>query len=1304
MGYFIRAENPSSVQFTINLWRNQTTVQRLEKRETLTEIVFPYEYQEYVYTGDSLGEGATLAVEICSICGDVEAYIRPDSPAGPAAANSPIGECSIDYCRATGPVDYDTSFEPENNCCTLFLDTCEFEARDYYIGVRGVNTVFPARNEHLYLPARYNIRPLQTNVNVTEVAGSCINTVEYYTPVSDPPKQYAIDIESLNVGAMLRFSMRLPTDAMTPAASARLVAQANQTVGFSDGCPAFGDDNQELSCTTSTSCSFVVPYCKLAPYCGGRYYFWADAPRGTEIVVERYDPTVPIIHPDVVYHGSINGPTDVDFDLPFTPNHQIYRIDIDPNLHVDANFYEKFYAQVRLFNVSQGSVSFTINSGMTPYMSEASCEDPIYLNADCTATDSECYIEMTYDTLVAAANGELRDLPTTFWITVFGEEQQCELHSIKYALAVQTNWLITYFPINETVCNTVQEGEYNFHRLRPRAVETPQESILRIRIEDLDVNEAVILSVNDHFLATSLSGDGPFVRDSDDLTGELVTDYICGYDDLYMTVYGANADGDDSAIDYRMTVDKIPVRVKDLFDDSVYHADDDDDDACPHEHDFYRFKTAHPNGHHDGAFFRVLVDSEFPTQVYVNKNDFAWAGCADSGYGENDPEVTGTTSVNVYDFCDFEDGTYFITVVSEGPYYIYTDVRDDAKELTLGEVFRDELEPGMYQMYTLDICHDWFEADDRLVVEITDAQNGDVYGWIRRNGNPGNPDEYGYNTCSEESAFADFGANESGYDFMVIDHCDLNAGQYRILVRAAPHEGSPEANCAHVTFRLFPYLIDLEIDPVSITPNVPVTDSVDYYILDRIEADNTPWANYYKVHPLQEGEGYYEQISHAVVKVHNVEGGLLSVRVMCGHLATALSGYSNGEIYGLAQGSGEDDYYGPLDPEHRMQSGRFPWTYNQLMDNNRTSRFQAGCDGCADFCGEMDYDYNIYGEDKSLAIWIPSCYFIWADFYIAVEPLYQPFMDHSVSYTLEVEQTRDFVLLQPDHHRVGRFENDNWDYDFYYSISAEPQSMRWRVVVTEGEGVLVTVRNHRCPLQSTWTKQVWCDADYFDRPWMCDLEIPTRAAHPGDNAYFVSVNGKNATYSIAFWRGRENCHVFTGSGRNEGLDFCAGLVPYGTWRWDDYHHLDQEAHCFFEELYEHFRVQPCYTGVTPECNATLQAFACYESFRRCDEQGFYTGTCRDECAGVTYECANNFETVDLEHYNCSSARYVDGYSETCTGGRAFNTLDANRQFFGNEPDLLLFESSPDRLYRRNDASQLHGAFFAIIALLFVIFV
>jgi len=358
------------------------------------------------------------------------------------------------------------------------------------------------------------------------------------------------------------------------------------------------------------------------------------------------------------------------------------------------------------------------------------------------------------------------------------------------------------------------------------------------------------------------------------------------------------------------------------------------------------------------------------------------------------------------------------------------------------------------------------------------------------------------------------------------------------------------------------------------------------------------------------------------------------------------------------------------------------------------------CTGCADFCATMTFDdLDVYSTDNSVALWIPSCYLVWADLYIAVQPAEQYALDHPVEYNLQVDQYRDFELLQPNHNVQASFKDDNWDYDFYYSIAAEPESMRWRVVVIDGEGVLVTVRNHRCPRQATWSKQVWCDADYFDRPWMCDIEIPTRAAHPGDNAFFVSVNGKNATYSIAFWRGRENCHAFTGTGRHEGLDFCAGLVPYGTWRWENYTHLDNEAHCFFETLYEHFRVQPCYTGVTPECNATLQAFACYESFKRCDEQGFYVGTCRDECQGVAYECANNFETVDLEHYNCDSARYLDAHSQTCTGGRAFNSLDTHNHLLGSEPDVLLFESSPSQQESQSSATRLSGLFVTFLVVL-----
>jgi hypothetical protein len=314
-----------------------------------------------------------------------------------------------------------------------------------------------------------------------------------------------------------------------------------------------------------------------------------------------------------------------------------------------------------------------------------------------------------------------------------------------------------------------------------------------------------------------------------------------------------------------------------------------------------------------------------------------------------------------------------------------------------------------------------------------------------------------------------------------------------------------------------------------------------------------------------------------------------------------------------------------------------------------------------------------------------------------VEPVQQFYEDHPVTYDLFVKNTRDYILLQPDTFRPGSFNDDNWDYDFYYSISPEPQSMRWRVVVTEGEGVLVTVRNHRCPLQADYVKEVWCDAAYFDRPWMCDIEIPTRAAHPGNNAYFVAVYGKNATYSIAFWRGRENCHDFTGAGRNDGLDFCAGLVPYTTWRWDNYQNLDNEAHCLFEQLYDHFRVQPCWSGVSQECNSTLQSFACFESFHRCDAQGFFVGTCRDACEAVVYECANWFESVNLEQYNCTSSRYLDSRSEICTGNNDYSSFDfTHTNFLGDVPQVLLYNS--------NNGSSLVASLLLIAAALFAILV
>jgi hypothetical protein len=157
------------------------------------------------------------------------------------------------------------------------------------------------------------------------------------------------------------------------------------------------------------------------------------------------------------------------------------------------------------------------------------------------------------------------------------------------------------------------------------------------------------------------------------------------------------------------------------------------------------------------------------------------------------------------------------------------------------------------------------------------------------------------------------------------------------------------------------------------------------------------------------------------------------------------------------------------------------------------------------------------------------------------------------------------------------------------------------------------------------------------------------------------------------------------------LNFCAGVVDYPVWRWDEYVRLDNEAKCFFQSLYDHFRVQPCWTGVSAECNSTLKAFACYESFHTCDAQGFSVGTCRSACEDVVYECYNWFESVNLEHYNCTSARYLDSSYQTCTGA---DNLQATLQaLFDQEPEVVLYDS-----VSASDSTRLQSSFIFVVLL------
>ena len=1290
--YYINVVNPIGMPFAIEAFLNETIIVPIQDRQQLTEFMFPYEYQEYFYDAHDVGQGATLEVNICSICGQVEAWIRPDLPAGPTPdVTGEENSCSIDYCRTDLPANTAFGNLEGMNCCQMFLDTCVYEQRGYYVGVRGVSAEYPVEgNQILYLPIIYNIEFQQTTVNFTEIKyAQCTDIVSYVQPVEKVPRQFTFDLETVPIGSSLRITL-IPYLSMDNEISsvnpATVRVQFNHSLGYSDECP----DAPELSCEATSDdgyCTVIIPYCRL-PWDASRIYILTDAPRGSEVLVERYDPIVPVIHPDVMYTSSVNGRIKNELDRTYQPSTQYYRFDVRPH-HDD---YSRFFIRVVVDDIEGGSVSVAVNSGQYPFTGCGSSDFVFLDTTSCRMVDDKCHIDIEWSD-VMSQNRFILDPPYTYWIAVTGESQDCELNHISYNVVAQTNFAITYYPVGETVCGEVGQGDYVFHRITPDAVESPQLSFLRLTLTDIDEDESATLLMQQGRVATRHSSSVTLTTNG----GEpLIEDYFCGYDHLYVSVYGEDANSDD--IDYRLSIEKKKLRVKELFDDSTYSADDDDDDACPHPHDFYRFRL--PSNEvpetPEGSFFRVAVDSEFPTEVYVNRGSVAWKNCYNAAGGSNDPRLSGTTTVNVYDFCDYEDVDYYITVISDGPYYIYTDVRDDPKELTIGEVFRDTLEPAMYQVYTLEICSDWFEADDRLVVEITDVENGDVFGWIGYEQVPG---MYNHSddsdSCAIDFAKAEYGPGDSGYDFLLVNTCELKAGTYYILIRASPHSGSPVRDCEHVNYRLYPYLIDYQIDPEVILPNSVIHDSVDYYTINRIDESSVEFINYYMLTPHREDEGFIEQISHAVARLANVDGGLLRLRVMCDHLAIAEFGYFDGEIYGLSK---ED----LVVPEWKMQSGSRPFTYQRMLDP-RHSVYQPECDGCTDFCCEMTYDdIEEYQTDRSCAVWIPSCYLVFADLYLAVEPVVQYSQDHVIRYDLAVHQSSDFTLLEPNTQFVSSFNDDNWDYDFVYSLTAESESMRWRFVITEGEGILVTVRNHRCPLQATWTKQIWCDAAYFDRPWMCDIEVPTHAAHPGTNYFFLSIYGKNATYSLTNFVGRENCHAFVGSGRNDGLDFCAGLLPYAVWRWDNYDNLDFEARCLFEQLYLHFQVQPCWQGVTPECNTTLAAFACYETFHRCDEFGFEVPTCRQACDAVESECFNTFDAVDLEHYTCSSSRYGDGYSQTCSMSQTLLDQSIEAAELIQNPALADYVSSPDSYAYYDYADQSSASTLTSVSFVFLI--
>jgi hypothetical protein len=1278
----------TAIGFRLNFYHNTTTTAPLINRQVVTEMIYPHEYQEYYYVPVNISHGTTMNIKITAACGDVEAWINRDKFAGPTHSSTQgLGQrmCALDYCRTQNGASLRDITATSSATCDLYLDTCNiFSTGTYWIAIRGVQTSFPAAaNTNLYLPIKYQITLNQVAIAYQEVAARTTNVVSYTAAPTSSPMQYVYNLESFQPGAYLRFSLRTPTKYVTSFASSRLWVNRNAAVAYSTDCPT-----NTGGCTVGTdgTCSIVISPCLLGSN-PSSWFIVADAPRGSEVLVERLDIPVVNVHTAQVVHSTIGAVSDSpNFQLPFVSPRQYYRVNFDAS-------QSTFNLRVRVFDVSQGTVSVYIHAPAATYWGPipvtSGCAATPYSNTRCAAVDSAnpCDVRVSQCDVrtVSAVDKSIKYTAKTVFITVAGVQQQCPLHSIKYSLLVTEVEDTPRLPINSPTCGVVTPAQYQFYRVSPRDVEVPQTSVVRLMVEDVGINapQEVYIALRDQGLPTvsadilgvsSPSCNSVAVRSQWDI-GNAYVDWICPYTELFASVYGvrdATSPGT-APINYRLTAKKTAVPVTTLSDnvplvfDNSYARFDDDAWNCPGRY-FFRIAAAATTD--SAAYLQVTVTSTATNtamRVYLNRNGFADSMCSISTCSAPtliaNTNADSNTQCQVADFCGFVSTNYYVTVYSNEGFSIVSRVRQDSTPLTLGATAtRASLASRAINVYSVQVP-DNVAPDARLVIEASGISHGTLFGTALY-GRIADPATGATTTSCRNSAFTTMSTTiNAGVGAIVIPSCNLKAGTYYVSLSTV---ASGVQHCDDVSYNVRAYVASygitatpLKVDGVALTSQTISAD-----LAATADSSSNAFVRYYKISALQQnGRAFAE------VRIANVQGGEAVLYVKKARLALPVSGYFPGDRRFLSTSSATTFYGAPNTAQ----------AFLSTADLTGTLTNQA----CADQTAVTD-TRNFYSDAANSAqIWVDSCTWAYGDFYAAVTFAAtvedtartvsdQTYLNVPLTFDIYATEYADWVALSHDTEVTATYAPVNGIQSRFYSVASGVKSLVVRTKITAGQGVMVDVYDSPCPSTATYHRALHCTIDSFDG--LCDVEIPTVAAHPSiaSNAtFYIVVTGNNATFHTRAYVGRENCHDFSEGGRADSLSFCAALIPHAVWRWSDYTRLDREARGFFENLYDHFRVQPCWSGVTPECNATLARFACYESFPRCDQNGFYVATCRKACEAVAYECVNHFESVGLEYYNCSSSRYLDDSSQTCTGHYE-NTLEFNNNPFLNDVDNILF--------------------------------
>jgi len=224
-----------------------------------------------------------------------------------------------------------------------------------------------------------------------------------------------------------------------------------------------------------------------------------------------------------------------------------------------------------------------------------------------------------------------------------------------------------------------------------------------------------------------------------------------------------------------------------------------------------------------------------------------------------------------------------------------------------------------------------------------------------------------------------------------------------------------------------------------------------------------------------------------------------------------------------------------------------------------------------------------------------------------------------------------------------------YDIDFFETTSSSPSSVVWTIEHLSGPAIRINIQDSPYD-DATWSHEtVWCFSQ------VCTIELSTEAQVSLSTSYYVTIDRednhwqKDSVYTISSSVGPANT-VSNYTAAVGSLPFCSVILSAvypinvvdtpntsSVWNYGDFDAKDSEAYALFLGVGPYFWGQP-----SDECLAALGIWACLDTIRETNGNGFVLPPCRSQCDDVVAACGEWTLSASLPEFDCGSSRYYQG--------------------------------------------------------------